>query len=169
MSIYTLKEINEMIHNIQQLIQDGADEEQIQVAMDAEEVINLERDVKLESYAMVIKNLENENIGLKAERDRFDHRIKHNNNVIERMKSVMAETLNLVEPDNNGNKRVKTEKFTFGFRKSIKVEVSDIDSIPTQYVKVERTISRSELAKALKAGEHIEGAKLVENQSLSIR
>ena len=164
MSVYTLKEINEMIHNIEQLIQDGVDPEEIQLLLDAKEMAEMERSAKLEGCAMLIKNLENENLGLKTEKDRFDKRIKRNNDVIERVRQNMTDTLLTVE----GN-RVKTDKFTFGFRKSTKVEVSDIDSIPTQYVKVERTISRSELAKALKAGEHIEGAKLVENQKLSIR
>lgn len=164
MSVYTLKEINEMIHNIEQLIQDGVDPEEIQLLLDAKEMAEMERSTKLEGCAMLIKNLENENLGLKTEKDRFDKRIKRNNDVIERVRQNMTDTLLTVE----GN-RVKTDKFTFSFRKSTKVEVSDIDSIPTQYVKVERTISRSALAKALKAGDHIEGAKLVENQSLSIR
>ncbi len=166
MSIYTLKELNEMMYNLQQLILDGADEEEIKVYMDT---ISLEREAKLEGYAMVIKNLENENAGIKAEEDRFAKRRKYNENAIARMKERMAETLETVEPDAKGVKRLKTEKFTFSFRKSSKVEVSNIDSLPQQYVKVERTISRSELAKALKAGEQIEGAQLVENQSLSIR
>lgn len=166
MSIYTLKELNEMMYNLQQLILDGADEEELKVYMDT---ISLERDVKLEGYAMVIKNLENENAGIKSEEERFAKRRKYNENAIARMKERMAETLETVEPDAKGVKRLKTEKFTFGFRKSSKVEISNIDSLPQEYVKVERTISRAELAKALKAGEQIEGAQLVENQSLSIR
>ena len=85
------------------------------------------------------------------------------NNVVQ-MKERMAETLQTVD-----GQRLKTEKFTFSFRKSSKVEVADMDSLPQEFIKVERTVSRSELAKALKAGEQIEGAALIENQSLSIR
>lgn len=64
---------------------------------------------------------------------------------------------------------MKTEKFTFSFRKSTSVQIENDATIPPQFIKVEKTISRSELAKALKAGEQIEGAQLIENQSLSIR
>lgn len=169
MSVYTLRDINEMIYNLQQLIQDGADEETIQAFLDTKEMFELERDIKLEGYAMVIKNLESDNAGIKAEEERLAKRRKHSENAIARMKRKMEETLEMVEPDDKGVKRVKIQKFTFSFRKSSKVEVSNIDRLPQQYVKVERTIIRAELSKALRAGEHIEGAKLIENQSLSIR
>lgn len=166
MSIYTLKELNEMMYNLQQLILDGADEEELKGYMDT---ISLEREAKLEGYAMVIKNLENENAGIKAEEDRFAKRRKYNENVIARMKDRMAETLETVEPDAKGVKRLKTERFTFSFRKSTSVQIENDTAIPPQFIKVEKTISRADLAKALKAGEQIEGAQLVENQSLSIR
>jgi len=133
------------------------------------DTISLEREVKLEGYAMVIKNLENANAGIKSEEERFAKRRKYNENAIARMKERMAETLETVEPDAKGVKRLKTEKFTFSFRKSTSVQIENDAVIPPQFIKVEKTISRSELAKALKAGEQIEGAQLVENQSLSIR
>ena len=166
MSIYTLKELNEMMYNLQQLILDGADEEELKGYMDT---ISLERDVKLEGYAMVIKNLESDNAGIKAEEERLAKRRKYSENAIARMKERMAETLETVEPDAKGVKRLKTEKFTFSFRKSTSVQIENDAVIPPQFIKVEKTISRSDLAKALKAGEQIEGAQLVENQSLSIR
>lgn len=166
MSIYTLKELNEMMYNLQQLILDGADEEELKVYMDT---ISLEREAKLEGYAMVIKNLENENAGIKAEEERFAKRRKYNENAIARMKERMAETLETVEPDAKGVKRLKTERFTFSFRKSTSVHIENDAAIPPQFIKVEKTISRAELTKALKAGEQIEGAQLVENQSLQIK
>ncbi|AHN24369.1 siphovirus Gp157 family protein [Lysinibacillus varians] len=166
MSIYTLKELNEMMYNLQQLILDGADEEELKGYMDT---ISLEREAKLEGYAMVIKNLENENAGIKAEEERFAKRRKYNENAIARMKERMAETLETVEPDAKGVKRLKTEKFTFSFRKSTSVQIENDAAIPPQFIKVEKTISRAELAKALKAGKQIEGAQLVENQSLQIK
>ena len=169
MSVYTLRDINEMMYNLQQLILDGADEETIQSFMETKEMIEMERNIKLEGYAMIIKNLESDNAGIKAEEDRLAKRRKLSENAIARMKERMIETLEMVEPDAKGVKRVKTEKFTFSFRKSTSVKVEDESVIPPQFIKVEKTISRAELAKALKNGEQIQGAKLVENQSLSIR
>lgn len=119
---------------------------------------------KLEGYAMVLKNIESDIAGIKSEEKRLADRRKAMESNLARIKENMAEALLTVE----GN-RVKTEKFTFSFRKSTSVQIENDAAIPPQFIKVEKTISRSELAKALKAGEQIEGAQLVENQSLSIR
>lgn len=155
----SLYQLNNAYAQLQQMIEDGQEglEDTLDSITDAVEE-------KLEAYAMVIKNIESDVQGIKSEEKRLAERRKVMENGVVRMKQAIAETL-----QNSGQDKVKTEKFTFSWRKSSKVEVSNIDSLPQQYVKVERTISRSELAKALKAGEQIEGAQLIENQSLSIR
>lgn len=155
----SLYQLNNAYAQLQQMIEDGQEglEDTLDSITDAVEE-------KLEAYAMVIKNIESDVEGIRSEEKRLAERRKIMENGITRMKQAIAETL-----QGSGQDKVKTEKFTFSFRKSSKVEVSDIDCLPQEYVKVERTISRAELAKALKAGEQIQGAQLVENQSLSIR
>lgn len=155
----SLYQLNNAYAQLQQMIEDGQEglEDTLDSITDAVEE-------KLEAYAMVIKNIESDVEGIKSEEKRLAERRKVMENGVVRMKQAIAETL-----QNSGQDKVKTEKFTFSWRKSSKVEVSNIDSLPQQYVKVERTISRADLAKALKAGEQIEGAQLIENQSLSIR
>ncbi|WP_445479142.1 siphovirus Gp157 family protein [Lysinibacillus irui] len=155
----SLYQLNNAYAQLQQMIEDGQEglEDTLASITDAVEE-------KLEAYAMVIKNIESDVEGIKSEEKRLAKRRKIMENGITRMKQAIAETL-----QGSGQDKVKTEKFTFSFRKSSKVEVSDIDSLPQQFIKVERTISRADLAKALKAGEQIKGAQLVENQSLSIR
>lgn len=155
----TLYELQGALLQIQRMIEDGVDG-----LDDTLESIELAVAEKLEGYAMVIKNVESDIEGLKAEEKRLTERRKAMENSVVRMKKAMADTLLTVE----GN-RVKTEKFTFSFRKSTSVQIENDAAIPPQFIKVEKTISRAELAKALKAGEQIEGASLVENQSLSIR
>ena len=155
----SLYQLNKAYAHLQQMIEDGQEglEDTLDSITDAVEE-------KLEAYAMVIKNIESDVEGIKSEEKRLAERRKVMENGVVRMKQAIAETL-----QNSGQDKVKTEKFTFSWRKSSKVEVSNIDNLPQQYVKVERTISRAELAKALKAGEQIEGAQLIENQLLSIR
>jgi hypothetical protein len=155
----SLYQLNNAYAQLQQMIEDGQEglEDTLASITDAVEE-------KLEAYAMVIKNIESDVEGIKSEEKRLAERRKIMENGITRMKQTIAETL-----QGSGQDKVKTEKFTFSFRKSSKAEVSDIDSLPQEYVKVERTISRAELAKALKAGEQIQGAQLVENQSLQIK
>lgn len=165
MSIYTLGELNEMVRNLQLLIQDGAAEEDIVAYLNT---VELERETKLENYAMVIRNLENENVGLKAEEERFAKRRKANESAIARMKEKMAESLDTVEPDKKGVKRLKTEKFIFSFRKSSTVEV-DESKVSRFYYKPKYEVDKSAIKKVLSKGGIVPGAKLVENQTLQIK
>ena len=154
-----LYELSNQFAMIQQLIEDGAEGFEQALAD-----IKGEISEKLDGYAMVIKNVESDIAGLKAEEKRLSERRKAMENNVVQMKERMADTLKTVD-----GQRLKTERFTFSFRKSTLVKVEDESVIPPQFIKVEKTISRAELAKALKNGKHIEGAKLIENQSLSIR
>ncbi|MFC5541530.1 siphovirus Gp157 family protein [Ureibacillus suwonensis] len=156
----TLYELNEMYRNIQFLIESGEyTEEELKFAIDS---VNGEISEKLEGYAMVVKNLESDIAGLKAEEKRLADRRKSLENGVERMKEAMQDTLLLT-----GEKRVKTSKFTISLRKSTSVEVENEDLIPEEFVKITKTISKSELAKRLKETE-VPGAKLVEKESLQI-
>ena len=155
----SLYQLNNAYAQLQQMIEEGQEGLEDTLASITGAV-----EEKLEAYAMVIKNIESDVEGIKSEEKRLSERRKVMENGINRMKQAIADTL-----QNSDQDKVKTEKFTFSFRKSMKVEVSNVDSLPQQFIKVERTISRSELAKALKVGEQIKGAQLVENQSLSIR
>ena len=68
-------------------------------------------------------------------------------------------------------KKVDTGKFKVSLRKSKKVEILDETKIPLDYMneKHEWTPNKTELARALKAGAEIEGAVLVENESLQVK
>lgn len=155
----TLYELNNAYARIQQMIEEGHEglEDTLESITDAVED-------KLEGYAMVKKNIESDIAGIKAEEKRLSERRKSLENSINRLDQAITDTLILVE----GN-RVKTSKFTFSFRKSTSVKVEDESIIPPQFIKVQKTVSRADIAKALKDGLQVDGASLVENQSLSIR
>lgn len=119
---------------------------------------------KLEAYAMVIKNIESDIAGIKAEEKRLADRRKGMENNVTRMKEVMADALQTVD-----GKRVKTDKFTFSFRKSTVVKIDNETNIPRHFTQVKVEVMKSEVKKALANGEIIEGASLVENQSLQIK
>lgn len=159
----TLYQLTGDLLTLQQMIEDG-----VEGLEDTLESIQLSVEEKLEGYAMVIKNIESDIEGLKAEEKRLSDRRKQMEREVERMKQAIAKTLDTVEPDKKGSKRLKTEKFTFSFRKSTSVQIVDESKIPEEFFKVERTISRSELTARLKEIE-IPGAELVEKQSLQIK
>lgn len=154
----TLYELQGSYAQIQQMIEEGAEGLE-----DILKTVEGAIEEKLEGYAMVIKNLESDVVGMKAEEKRIAERRKGIENQLERMKNAIAQTL-----QNSGQDKVKTEKFTFSWRKSSAVHITDETLIPKEYINVTTTISRQELAKRLK-NEAIPGAELIENKSLSIR
>ena len=144
---------------IQRMIEDGCDG-----LDDTLESIELAVADKLEGYAMVIKNIQSDIDGLKAEEKRLSDRRKAMENNVERMKQAMRDALLTVE----GN-RLKTDKFTFSFRKSTSVQITDETLIPPQFIQTETKVVKTDIAKMLKDGAQIPGASLVENQSLQIK
>lgn len=157
-SIY---EIADKYRFIQKMIEEGTPPE---VFAEALQAIDGEVSEKLESYAMVLKNVDSDINGVDAEIKRLQERKQSMENNVARMKENMTMLLQTVE----GN-RLKTDKFTFSFRKSTSVKIEDETLIPPQFIKTETKIIKTDLSKALKNGEEIAGAKLLENQLLSIR
>lgn len=159
----TLYALTGNLLQIQQMIEDGID------LGDTLESVELEIADKLEGYAMVIKNIESDVIGIKAEEKRLAERRKRMESEIQRMKDAMSSTLDLVEEDKKGAKRVKTEKFTFSFRKSKQLIVDDVEALPTSLVEIKYTPNKTEIKKAIEGGMQLENVRFVENKSLSIR
>ena len=87
----TLYELNDMYRNIQFLIESGEyTEEELKFALDS---VNGEISERLEGYAMVVKNLESDIAGLKAEEKRLADRRKSLEEGVKRMKEAMQDTL----------------------------------------------------------------------------
>lgn len=155
----TLYELTGDLLAVQRMIEDG-----VEGLADTLESIELATADKLEGYAMVIKNIESDIEGLKNEEKRLAERRKAMENNVKTMKANMQDALLTVE----GN-RLKTDKFTFSLRKSTSVVVHSDENIPENFIRVTRTISKSEIAKVLKSGVEVPGAELTENQTLNIR
>lgn len=148
---------------IQQMIEDGVD------LGDTLESVELEIADKLEGYAMVIKNIQSDIDGLKAEEKRLSERRRSLENSVKRMKEAMSSTLELVEDDDKGKKRVKTDKFSFYFIERASAIVEDVNELPINFIKTEIKADSKALTEYLKSGNEVKGATLKVNKSLSIR
>jgi len=148
---------------IQHMIEDGMD------LGDTLESVELEVADKLEGYAMVIKNIQSDIDGLKAEEKRLSERRRSLENSVKRMKEAMSSTLELVEDDDKGKKRVKTDKFSFYFIERASAVVEDVNELPINFIKTEIKADSKALTEYLKSGNEVKGATLKVNKSLSIR
>lgn len=133
--------------------------------LDTLEGIEGEIDDKLQSTVCVIREME-------AEAKKFDEEIARMNNI---KKTYSNTATRLKEYIRTEMEKVGKDKskglFSISLGKpSVSTEVDDPKALPEQYQKVTVAADKTAIGKALKSGEEIEGARLVEgNRRLTIR
>ena len=161
MKLYELTQSYRNLENLGE--QEGLTVEMIQEALgQVEEDIN----TKIENTCKVIKEIEADSIGIDEEIKRLTVLKKQKENTAKKLKEYVEFEMNGI-----GLNKVEGKLFKISFRKSKVVKVLDETKIPKEFIKVKTTesISKTDLGKALKNGEIIEGAELVENKSLQIK
>lgn len=132
--------------------------------IDAEklEALQVEREQKIENVALWIKNLTAETTAYKAEKMAFAERQKKAEEKAESLKKWLADAL--------GGTNFKTTKAAVSFRKTQSVQVSDIWALGEEFVKyADPTPDKNAIKAALKAGQEVNGAELIESISVSIK
>ena len=149
---------------IQQLIEEGAPEEAF---VEALQNIDGELSEKLENYASVIKNIESDITGIKAEEGRLAERREAMENSIKRMKENMQFAMVTA-----GQTKIKGEKFNFTVQKNPpSLMVLDENLIPRDYVQVKQVlkIDKKAILADLKNGTEINGVEISQGESIRIR
>lgn len=132
------------------------------VDVDKLQELQLQFDQKVEGIGCWIKNLLSEAKALKEEKDNLAARQKACENKAESLKEYLQTAL--------GGQKFKTAKVSISYRKSESVDVSDISLLSDEYLKFkEPEADKTKLKKALKAGEDIKGAVLVEKNNIQIK
>ena len=120
---------------------------------------------KVESYCKVIKQMQCDVDMFKSEIDRLAARKKTAENGIERMKAAL-----LMYLDRTGQEKVKSGTFTVAKATTQAVQITDETQIPRVYlVEQPPKVDKIGIKNALKAGEEISGAQLVNNTGVRIR
>lgn len=132
--------------------------------LDAEKLENLmiEKENKIEAVALWIKNLNADAAMYKAEKTAFAER--------QAAAERKAESLTMWLKNALDGKKFKTEKAEINFRKTQKVEVLDIWELNEDFVKYsDPTPDKAAIKRAIKAGEEVKGAKLIDDISMTIK
>ncbi|WP_322622138.1 siphovirus Gp157 family protein [Aedoeadaptatus coxii] len=155
MKVYDIAEIYENLENID-------DEVAVAAAMDA---VDAALEEKLESTAKVIRNLEAEADGLEAEEKRLKARKTSVKNRIADIKGYVQGNLEAM-----GKDKVTSGIFKWSIQ-SNKPSVNILNEylIPDAYWEIERKPMKTEIKKAIEAGELTEGVELVQTKSLRLR
>jgi len=125
--------------------------------------LQMEYETKIENIALWIKTLNADAEAYKNEKNAFADREKKARNKAESLKQYLTDTLN--------GRKFTTLSVDINWRKSTSVEV-DESKLPANWLReipATHVVDKVEIAKALKAGEEIEGATLVENKNIQIK
>ena len=126
------------------------------------EALQTERQIKLENVALYIKNLKADAAMYKAEKQAFAER--------QAAAEKRAESLSEWLKNALDGQKFKTEKAEVNFRKTQKVEILDIWDLNEDLLKYsDPTPDKAAIKRAIKAGEEVKGAKLVDDISMTIK
>lgn len=151
------------LYEINQAIMECVDLETGEI-IDTEQLdkLTMEREAKLENVACWIKELKAEAEALKAEKMAFAKRQQVAENKMESLKKYLAYALD--------GQAFKTVRASVTFRKSQAVEIADIYKLDENYLRYkEPEADKTAIKEALKAGQTVAGATLVENTSVIIK
>lgn len=158
MTIYEMtnaaRELYEMLSN------DEIDEQTLQDTLEA-----LGAEDKLESYCKIIKQYEADTVNIKEEIQRLQNRKQTSENAIIRMKQAIQMYL-----DSIGTNKAKAGTFSVSKRFTKAVSIIDETAIPCQYWEEQKPkLSKTKIKEDINRGIEVNGAVIVENQSIVIK
>lgn len=124
--------------------------------------LQMAREEKVEAVALWIKDLTAEAAALKAEKQAFAERQAAAEKKAESLRKWLSDAL--------AGQKFKTTRVAVSFRKTESVDVPDVWALGDEYLKfADPTPDKQKIKAALKAGEAVTGAALVEGQSMTIK
>lgn len=150
------------IYEIDQAIMDCVDMETGEVIdIDAMKALQMEREKKVENVACWIKQLDAEAKAIREEEKTLAARRKVNENKIDRLKDYLTEALQ--------GQKFETARVKISYRRSTAVDIPDPNKVPAAWFRCKYEVATSDIKEALKKGETVPGAQLVETISMQIK
>lgn len=160
----TLYEIDEQIRNCIRIDEKSAVDTLTGEVIDLEKLslLKMERSEKIRNIALWIKNLKADAKALKEEKEGFYKRQKVAENKAAQLESYLANVLD--------GEKVKETEFAIGWRKSKAVTITDEKKLPEIFLIAQPPkVDKTAIGKALKDGEYVPGAELIENMNIQIK
>lgn len=124
--------------------------------------LQMERTEKIEGVALWIKDIKAEIEAVKAEKNAFADRQKSLERKLDSVTEWLKNTLD--------GQKFSTSKAVVSFRHTESVKVEDVFKLNENFLRYsDPTPDKAAIKKALKAGETVEGAELVESVSMTVK
>lgn len=127
------------------------------------EALQMERTQKIENIALYYKNLMADADAIAKEITALSDRKARCIKTADSLKRLLADALQ--------GEKFSTAKCAVSFRRSTKLEITDFDSIPKQYITETVTASpdKDAIKAVIKSGQAVNGCRLVENVNAQIK
>ena len=163
-----MAKLYELDQKINELIANSIDPETGEVSdgfIEKLDALNMERNEKIDNIMRLYKNLISDAAGWEAEEKRLSELKKSAKNRAESLKNYLSRDMEACV------EKVTSEHGKIGCRKSEKVVVQDVDTLPEEFkkVKVEVKADLISLKNALKEDRKIDGVSLEEHQNIQIK
>lgn len=158
-----LYELTSNFNQLQQIIEDGADQEAIHDTLQA---IDEAIDDKVQGAALLIRNIEAQAAAIKVEEKRLSDRRKFFENNCKNIKDYLYQQMVAVD-----KRRVKGALVTVGIQKNpASLEIATDAVIPPEYmISQEPKVDKKALLAAVKDGLQWDGITLKQGESVRIR
>ena len=141
--------------------------EELTPELEAALVINQqELQIKAGNYAKVIANIQSDADAIDNEIKRLKAMKESKERAIDRLKSAVKNAM-LV----SNIEKIESPLFKLSIRKSEAVEVDIVEALPNAFQNVKNVVTADKVAikEAIKRGENVTGARLIENFNLQIK
>lgn len=156
----TLYELTGQFLNIYEMSSDD------EVFLDTLESIDWENDfeAKVENYGKVIAELNADEANLTTEIKRLTEKREAVRNKVSSLKETLKMAMETVDKP-----KVKTPLFNFRIQKNpASVKITDETVIEEKYFKIKREVDKAKIKEIIKSGGYIDGAELIQTESLRI-
>jgi hypothetical protein len=141
--------------------------EELTPELEAALVINQDQlQNKAGNYAKVITNIQSDSDAIDAEIKRLKAMKETKDRALNRLKDALREAM-LV----SGIDKIESSLFKLSLRRSESVEVDIVDTLPSEFINIKNVVTADKVAikEAIKRGENITGARIIENFNLQIK
>lgn len=130
-------------------------------------VINQEKmEVKVNNYAKVIANIQSDSDAIDQEIKRLKAMKDSKDRAITRLKDAVREAMLVSAID-----KIESPLFKLSLRRSESVEVDIVEALPSEFINIKNVVTADKVAikEAIKRGENVIGARIIENFNLQIK
>lgn len=141
--------------------------EELTPELEAMLVINQEQlQAKACNYAKVIANIQSDADAIDQEIKRLKAMKDNKDRAITRLKEALRQAMLVSAID-----KIESPLFKLSLRRSEAVEVDVVEALPSEFVNVKNVVTADKVAikEAIKRGENVFGARLIENFNLQIK